>query len=617
MKRSIIAATSLIALVGCSDIDGPDIGGLPSFSEQPETLPGHRFASRRQSDGPTGNMAGRKWFDVSIEVSGNLKPNDPINIAVTYTSNFATTDADLRITLPEIESAKMSDWGNEYKTPIGIQLPAKLESSQGLAAGGQVVQNTSFSIPAAGIYRVHASAKSEKILADETTDKVQPTTHATIWLLVDDEGGKVLTTFDPEAIPDGFRRQPGPFVKLGPGEPKPDRSDQPMPAQTGSVETLGSVASLATGVFGTCSSDKVCIQNVYYDADLHGHQLVPAVGYQYRYDLGGPEGNVATGEGFADANGRFDIPCPPSGATTSGTISFDDSRAKIVPGTTRIFSLGDCGEVTQVHLQSERARTWVVAWYSITKSRDLFPARQKIEIWVDHADSDPNTCVYDPTDDVIELISDSESGCIWGRFGLFALPHEYGHALHAKKLGGLAPIPGGCPGHRPGRPSSLACAYNEGFADYHGLVAEPTVYRIAERTWFDHERMETNFWFRAEDNPSDDGSLDEAAVAAFFYDLTDPANETHDRLDIGEAALATIMNDCGVRTTGSSWNSPDGIDHLIWCLENQVDTAITGGDDYFQERESHPTQENQNDHSWDEDHIRTMWLMNLYDENAP
>lgn len=77
------------------------------------------------------------------------------------------------------------------------------------------------------------------------------------------------------------------------------------------------------------------------------------------------------------------------------------------------------------------------------------------------------------------------------------------------------------------------------------------------------------------------------------------------------------MKDCGVRSGGSSWNSPDGIDHLIWCLENQVDTAITNGDDYFQERESHPTQENQNDHSWDEDHIRTMWLMNLYDENAP
>ncbi len=30
-----------------------------------------------------------------------------------------------------------------------------------------------------------------------------------------------------------------------------------------------------------------------------------------------------------------------------------------------------------------------------------------------------------------------------------------------------------------------------------------------------------------------------------------------------------------------SWIGPTGIDHLIWCLENQVDTDVTEGDDYF------------------------------------
>ena len=109
-----------------------------------------------------------------------------------------------------------------------------------------------------------------------------------------------------------------------------------------------------------------------------------------------------------------------------------------------------------------------------------------------------------------------------------------------------------------------------------------------------------------------DGSIDEGQVAAFLYDLTDEnISEPHDNLIIDGADLAEVMGPCKVRQ--GSWRRPDGIDHLIWCLENQVDSAITGGNDYFTERENHPTHENESDHSWDEDDVRTSWLKNLYD----
>ena len=59
-----------------------------------------------------------------------------------------------------------------------------------------------------------------------------------------------------------------------------------------------------------------------------------------------------------------------------------------------------------------------------------------------------------------------------------------------------------------------------------------------------------------------------------------------------------------------------GIDHLIWCPENQVDSDIAGGDDYFTTRDPHPTQENQGNHNWNEAHVRKLWLRNLYNVNG-
>lgn len=72
------------------------------------------------------------------------------------------------------------------------------------------------------------------------------------------------------------------------------------------------------------------------------------------------------------------------------------------------------------------------------------------------------------------------------------------------------------------------------------------------------------------------------------------------------------MDSCQVLVSGS-WIQPiTGIDHLIWCLGNQVDSDITGGNDYFSARDVHPTSEDQGDHNWNETHVRKMWLKNPY-----
>ncbi len=554
-------------------------------------------------------MAARKWFDLSINASGALKPDQPINPSVTYTANFATTDADLRVTLPEVESAKLSDWGQAYKTPLGIQLPAKLESSQGFSAGGQVTQTTSFSIPAAGIYRVHASARSEKVQADETTNRTQPATHAVVWLLVEETGGRILEDFDPDAVPDGFYRQPGPFREVSTGEPKP--------TQAGFSALVEPAVELIRKLFGaqSCGSGEVCISFVYYDMDLNGNRAIPGIYYEYEI-VDGPDDYEDSGSGYADSEGTAEVSCPVYGARGDGTAIFRDSKARVVPLANSSFDFGhgDCGEELQYQLRSLESRTWVIAWHSIRDAEELFPSRSTVTIKVNPPRLPEEGCNFLTGEEAIRIVEDANWDCIWGGYGIFVFSHEYGHAVHDELLGDVAWFDQDiCRNHAPNVVVDLGCAYNEGWADYFGMKTQTTVYAndIDPDPRFTETILEGNSYYRA----GEDGSLDEGTVAAFFYDLLDAADEGHDSLSISAEDLYEVMDDCEVRE-GSEWVSPGGIDHLIWCLEADVDSSITGGDDYFPTRDPHPTQENQSNHAWVEGHVRLLWLKNLYGEGG-
>ena len=267
MKRSIIAVAGLVALVGCSDVEGPDVERARSFSQEEGIR--REQVSRGRSDGTTGNIAARKWFDISIDVGTNLRPRTPIELTVTYEGTFATTDADLLVKFPEIESAKLTGWGQEYKTQVGVELPARVERNQAFAAGDKVVQSTTFTVDAPGIYRVLATARANKVRPDETTGRAQPVVHEDVWILVDDTGGGVMEIFDPDAVPEGFVRQPGPFREL-------PRSGQPKP------HGAASAIAMRGGLFGmtSCGSNEVCFSVQYDDNDV-GYKPVPSVAFEY------------------------------------------------------------------------------------------------------------------------------------------------------------------------------------------------------------------------------------------------------------------------------------------------------------------------------------------------
>ena len=305
MKRSIIAAAGLVALAGCSDVKGPEVEPAPSFSQQEDQ---GRAASPPEGDGGTvkvADMAARKWFRISINATPTLRPDALIGVTVTYTANFATDDADLFVTLPEVEAAEGSGWDERYRKPVGTQRPVKAESNHSLVAGGRVTHSISFKVPVAGIYRVHATARSNKTAPDETSDRTQQSAYKTLWLLVDESGGRTLDAFDPDAIPDEFIKQPGPFRK--------DRGGRPRPAGDGSDAPLAnSAAPLQRAGTSSCRAGYVCMELVYDDEDLEETQPLPGVKYEYAFidpQTGYKEWGTS---GYADSNGEFEVACPGS-----------------------------------------------------------------------------------------------------------------------------------------------------------------------------------------------------------------------------------------------------------------------------------------------------------------
>lgn len=124
-------------------------------------------------------------------------------------------------------------------------------------------------------------------------------------------------------------------------------------------------------------------------------------------------------------------------------------------------------------------------------------------------------------------------------------------------------------------------------------------------------------------SPGEDGSLVEGAVAAFFFDLRDPANEPADPVAYPYSYLTAAIKTCRVYAntiSGSTmWVIPDGIDFLTYCLENRIDPAVTGSSVFFTDRDNFlygdPTdfmESASEPAGWSASDLRSLWTSLLY-----
>jgi hypothetical protein len=246
---------------------------------------------------------------------------------------------------------------------------------------------------------------------------------------------------------------------------------------------------------------------------------------------------------------------------------------------------------------------------------------------------DPNAgnSSYSPSADEITIRSTGDADHVWGPLGIFVAAHEYGHAVHERALGGN--VAGGqCPSpHYIDGAHNLQCAYSEGFANFHAVATRRADLRNeGESDWAIEQNFNYPGWVYEHGSPvspSTDGSIIEGAVAAFLYDLVDApdwpdspfntADGDDDSVTFPGSYLADIIRTCNVLY--SSWTRADGIDHLIYCLEQQVDPAVTGSQMYFPTRSSDPfnqTEAAAEPPGWSVAVIRALWTRNLYGQYA-
>ncbi|WP_420635408.1 PKD domain-containing protein [Candidatus Palauibacter sp.] len=626
----IVAALAVLAAVAACSDEPDGVTGVPTRSEAPSSSA--RQASRLSAAGvsTTGSMAAQGWFDIAIDAGSSFKPGLPVDLEVTYRARFATSSADLRVTLPEIEVAKRSGWDRTYKTDFGLQLPATLHSRQPLAAGETTTQTTVLWFPVAGLYRIHARATAAEFQPSDAATPVTRTTHEYLWVLVDDEGGRTLRDFDPSVIPAGFVPEPGPFRRFG-APPRSRGSDAPA----GSRGLANTTSASAAGGRNTadCATGDLCFQVQYYDYESTELKPVPALPYSLAFTVTGGNGSGSSHTGLTGEDGRFTVSCPLLRTPEyQGKASFPMSDSEVIIRSDAQFESAlagnSCGYVTEVTILSAEAKTWITAKRMIAKSRETFrPADREVTFLVnpDYAiyDNTPNTCWYLPDDEAIVVLEGRGGGnaCLWGPWGPFVFAHEYGHALHAFKLGGLADFRT-CAGHRAFQPAEMGCAYNEGWADYHAVRTEPeydqSTYQYHYNTEEDYEnnRGIDSRHLLGMDGPrytyftsgDQDGSLYHGEITAFFHDLIDPINEPHDSLELAMGSVLDAMRDCRVTLDGTP-NSPQGIDHLIWCLEGRVDATKTSR---FTARSTHPTSVTGANITWSADDLQRLWLTNLF-----
>jgi hypothetical protein len=188
-------------------------------------------------------------------------------------------------------------------------------------------------------------------------------------------------------------------------------------------------------------------------------------------------------------------------------------------------------------------------------------SRPPVQYWLHHTVEEGDVANYSWWSDDIEMYIND----YLFPGGVFVAAHEYGHAFHEKALGGNH---GGCGGedHFFSQESSFPCAYSEGFANYYAAVTRGA---------------ETGSFYTRIDSPNTftQGAASEQAVAAFYFDVTDPVGSgpeaDWDVIQYPGTYISELIQTCeelsGVAPQYLSWNRAMGVDAIIYCMERYID----------------------------------------------
>ena len=290
------------------------------------------------------------------------------------------------------------------------------------------------------------------------------------------------------------------------------------------------------------------------------------------------------------------------------SYSLENTDVIVINGTGSWYE-SDCDPNLPSHV-IDSERSWLFRRFSefIPFSRGLLNvSRPRIDVVYD---ANASTAFYASSNDRVTI----GPSTIFFDYGRFVVSHEYGHAIHEKALGGIAPNSGQCPTpHSLNGYYNLSCALTEGFGDFVGATSE-NIWDV-----YAFYIVIVDYTNQYAYTPGANGSIQEAAVAAMMYDLTDGpggdggASEPWDTTS-GERVAATIR-DCRVRYGSWFISKVRGVDDFVYCAERTIDATVRSS--YFLTRPSsvRATAIANNATSspdWPSTGVRSVWLKNLY-----
>ncbi|MHB1327708.1 MAG: hypothetical protein ACYC2K_05840, partial [Gemmatimonadales bacterium] len=406
--------------------------------------------------------------DARLTATGPFLPNRPIVVQAVGSARFDALAV-------EIDFVLLDDDPEAGRSPTPrTNLLQKWQGS--LAAGGETPQlEATLTFPRPGYYRVAAlvrnmpSESDVRRYRDSTiVDRIQ----RHLWILVDDDGGRLTRGFDSEAIPVGsvpLYGSYGPFVSaatsaqhLGDLGRFSEAEGYSYASSWNLADEDGSASLVVTGTFK------------YRDYDQVGAPLVGVPGARIQGFCYGtapvPWAFITVTSG---PNGDFLVNCPGNYTVAIGHVFLDNNYATVGGengsmagailaaggGTVPLIAANDYAARVFLDLTVRAPQMIAYAGYS----------KGKVDVWV--SDSDLGYGIFwcstpflgCPGNDMIL----TNLGRVFNFDGLFVTTHEYAHGYHWHAIENWAFDAGACDTlHYWSQTSNLGCAFTEGVATW-------------------------------------------------------------------------------------------------------------------------------------------------------
>lgn len=619
------ALVSVLALLSACTDDSPTLSG----PGQPPDL--------RANGEPPSAAASRPRFQLDLKVVGALRPGLPVQLVLTTTGTAATSVADIEIVLPEVAAAEASSW-TDYRPIVDRRIPTAASRRMSLNVGSSTVVQHTVTFPVPGYYTVVASARARD--TDSIPDVVngeilQDEAHRILYLLVDEQGGRQMDKMDPRALPPTAQGRLGPRLdRPGVAAPPVNLARPPRPRGSNGPSASSSPARLVSAP--SLRANSASFRAVVHYQEPSASTYVPVADAEYYlYLYNSAFSYMSSRNGYLATDGSVTIGCDEAYYAELVVYAWN-SRATVGDasnyrygqeiGNFSIYPGSDCSKGTisypadpvPSHIFVGVNRSAIGAQKHFGRSLPRMPAVLTQDMTTSYSTYCPDTTLtgckeFGPEGNFLRIQTAPGTNEVWGEWGLFVTAHEYGHAFHEKMLGGFQRYRSGCYERTSLQTlhSNMRCALPEGFANYFAVVARP------DETGYDYA-WENNHYYMTH-LAGQDGSRSAAALAAFFYDLTDNNRwvatnpEPFDAVQYPGSVIAEVITGCQVYE-GGTWIYNNGIDHLIYCFERQVDPAVTGNAKYFPTRSPDPTAQSVASTVTSPTEVRKLWRRNLYNE---